>query len=204
MIGEKGGGMVNIAGMENSRGHGYLIRPYCTTQKGTTLYLYTYCILQTEGIKGPCYGKTYCAGGDGFDYEGSTPCKCDSSYVDVCNETCKVEGLSANGGFCSIYGGVGYFYLKEKCKTSKGISVNYYAPCNGLDCEGNKGPCYGKKVCGSGTIAIDPCTCGGVTLGSSCVIKCPYEDTETSCAVHGRSFKQRCKDNNGTWYGECI
>ena len=52
------------------------------------------------------------------------------------------------------------------------------------------------------TIAVDPCTCGGVTYGSSCVIECPYEQTAADCKA-GQTFTQRCKDNNGTWFGEC-
>ncbi|MDO5387405.1 MAG: hypothetical protein Q4F75_09100 [Pseudomonadota bacterium] len=95
-----------------------------------------------------------------------------------------------------------FYYVKDKCKTSTGNVIKYYAACNGISCEGKKGPCYGKTECTGGTIAVDPCTCGGVTYGTSCVIKCPYEQTAADCKA-GQSFTQRCKDNAGTWYGEC-
>ncbi|MDO5385638.1 MAG: hypothetical protein Q4F75_00005, partial [Pseudomonadota bacterium] len=94
-------------------------------------------------------------------------------------------------------------YVKKKCTTLEGATVNYFGNCNGTkDCEGNDAPCKGKTRCDSGTVAVDPCTCGGVTYGSSCVIKCPYEQTAADCKA-GQTFTQRCKDNSGTWFGEC-
>ena len=186
------------------------VRPYCTAQTGETLNLYVQCPCELEGVRGPCYGKKQCTDNLGHQKDGSTePCVCGSfKWFDICDETCVAgDSISKNQGACFSYpvsSVLGMFFIKEKCKTSSGTVVNYFATCNGKDCNGNEGPCYGKKKCSSGTIAIDPCSCGGEKFGSSCVIECPYEDTETSCAVHGRSFKQRCKDNNGTWYGECI
>ena len=80
--------------------------------------------------------------------------------------------------------------------------MKYYGECIGTDCNGNKGPCYGKKQCDNISIAINPCTCGGQIFGDDCVAQCPYEQTAADCGS-GQSFIQRCKDNNGTWYGEC-
>ena len=183
------------------------VRPYCTKQDGTVLNLYAACGGMVEGVKGPCYGKKICPGSIGRQNDGSTtPCVCDNANLfDVCTSTCTSEPLSANGGYCNVYGGtpLGYYYIKDKCTTETGVIMKYWAECNGTDCEGNRGPCYRKQKCGNGTIAIDPCTCGGYTYGSSCVVKCPYEDTAASCSAKGQSFTQRCKDNNGTWYGEC-
>ena len=182
------------------------VRPYCTKQNGTVLNLYAPCGAMVEGVRAGCYGKKTCPGSRGHQYDGSTsPCKCDNaSFFDVCDSDCTIDTLSANGGLCTGYTGIpqGYYYVKDKCTTSEGVTVKYYGTCNGTDCEGNRGPCYGKQQCGSGTIAVDSCTCGNYTYGSSCVVKCPYEQTAADCKA-GQSFTQRCKDNAGTWYGEC-
>ena len=200
--GEKGGGFVDVDGMENRANYGTKVRPYCTTQKGVTLYLYTYCDGAIDGIKGPCYGKVYCPSGNGYNKPGSAECICNSNYLDVCNETCNYDEINSNGGSCTAYPGPSRYYVKDKCTMSNGTIVKYYGICDSIDCEGNKGPCYGKTRCTGNTIAVDPCTCGSWTYGSSCVIECPYEQTAADCKA-GQTFTQRCKDNNGTWFGEC-
>ena len=200
--GEKGGGFVDVDGMENRANYGTKVRPYCTTQKGVTLYLYTYCDGAIDGIKGPCYGKVYCPSGNGYNKPGSAECICNSNYLDVCNETCNYDEINSNGGSCTAYPGPSRYYVKDKCTMSNGTIVKYYGICDSIDCEGNKGPCYGKTRCTGNTIAVDPCTCGSWTYGSSCVIECPYEQTAADCKA-GQTFTQRCKDNSGTWFGEC-
>ncbi|MDO5386132.1 MAG: hypothetical protein Q4F75_02545, partial [Pseudomonadota bacterium] len=183
------------------------IRPYCTTQTGQTLNLYVACQCELEGVKGSCYGKKQCPNNLGHQKDGSTePCVCGGSrWFDVCDDSCNNDGLNANGGACGASAGSSireHYYVKNKCTTQSGQVIKYWGMCNGIDCLGNKGPCYGKIQCTNGTIAVDPCTCGSVTWGSSCVIKCPYEQTAADCKA-GQTFTQRCKDNAGTWYGEC-
>lgn len=190
----------------NGKNYTY-VRPYCTTQTGVQYNLYVMCQCETEGVRGKCYGKKECTGNRGRQNNGSTePCLCaGSQWFDICDDPCNYDGLTANGGYClatntSVVSG--HYYIKDKCTTSGGEVVRYVGRCKGIDCEGNKGPCYGKTACDNNTIAVDPCTCGGVTYGSSCVIKCPYEQTAADCKA-GQTFTQRCKDNSGTWFGEC-
>ncbi|MDO5386112.1 MAG: hypothetical protein Q4F75_02445, partial [Pseudomonadota bacterium] len=183
------------------------VRPYCTTQTGKVLNLYATCTGRVEGINGKCYGKKQCPDNDGYQSDGSTtPCSCDGfKWFDKCvSQSCNYGEVRENGGVCLITDQVqpGWYYIKAACQTSGGDRFDYKAPCTGMSCEGNKGPCYGKTQCSSGTIAVDPCTCGNYTYGSSCVVKCPYEQTAADCKA-GQSFTQRCKDNAGTWYGEC-
>jgi len=165
------------------------------------------CQCEVEGVRGDCYGKKECPGNLGHQKNGSTePCVCAGyKWFDLCDDTCNYNGLTANGGICGAKIGNSiskHYYVKDKCKTLSGAIVKYWGSCNGIDCLGNKGPCYGKEICPSGTIAVNPCTCGGVTYGDSCVVKCPYEDTEADCNS-GQTFVPRCKDNEGTWFGEC-
>ena len=166
------------------------------------------CIGGVDGLKAPCYSKKECPGNLGHQNDGSTePCTCDGAggkFFDVCDDPCNNDGLDANGGVCGAasYFPEGYYVVRKKCTTLTGEVINYLGQCFAIDCEGNRGPCYGKQKCSSGTIAVDPCECGGVTYGSSCVVECPYEDTAADCGS-GQTFTQRCKDNNGTWYGEC-
>ncbi len=202
MPGWVGGGYVH----ENYPNFVY-VRPYCKTQTGKQLNLYAHCNGIVEGVRGKCAGKSTCPGNKGHQNDGSTtPCSCDGNkYFDECDDPCNKLGLAANGGYCEaeVAGAFPeHYYVKDKCKTETGISIKYWAKCNGIDCEGNRGPCYGKTACDSSTIAVDPCTCGGLTYGSSCVIKCPYEQTAADCKA-GQTFTQRCKDNSGIWFGEC-
>ena len=190
----------------NGKNYTY-VRPYCTTQTGVQYNLYVMCQCETEGVRGKCAEKRICSENKGHQNDGSTtPCSCDGlEWFDKCDDPCNYDGLTANGGYClatntSVVSG--HYYIKDKCTTSGGEVVRYVGRCKGIDCEGNKGPCYGKTACDNNTIAVDPCTCGGVTYGSSCVIECPYEQTAADCKA-GQTFTQRCKDNNGTWFGEC-
>ena len=185
------------------------IRPYCTTQTGVQMNLYATCWGRYEGVSGKCAGKKNCPGNLGHQNNGSTePCICRGAmWFDSCDDSCSANDyFRSDGGYCggSYYTGVGgWYYIGERCTTLTGQKVYNLGRCDyHKDCEGNKGPCYGKKRCTGGTIAVDPCTCGGVTYGSSCVIKCPYEQTAADCSS-GQTFTQRCKDNVGTWYGEC-
>ncbi len=183
------------------------VRPYCTTLTGKTLNLYVYCQTMVEGVAGYCYGKQRCPGNLGHQNNGSTePCQCaGDKWFDTCDDSCNNEMLVANGGSCgaalaSVI--AEHYYVKDKCTTLTGQIMKYFGSCNGTDCNGNKGPCYGKVKCKGNTIAVDPCVCGLTTYGSSCVIECPYEQTSADCKA-GQTFTQRCKDNNGTWFGEC-
>ena len=184
------------------------VRPYCTTQTGVQYNLYVMCQCETEGVRGKCYGKKQCTGNIGHQNDGSTePCVCAGiKWFDVCDDPCNLDSLTANGGTCYAAQTINqpqWYYIKEKCTMLNGKKVYYHADCSsGKSCEGNTPPCYGKRKCTGNTIAVDPCECGGYTYGSSCVIKCPYEDTAADCGS-GQTFTQRCKDNNGTWYGEC-
>ena len=165
--------------------------------------MYVYCPSKVEGVKGPCYGKKNCESGRQKD--GSTElCRCFSheKYFDECDDPCNTESV----GYCTASSSLvkSMIYVKDKCTTSKGTVIKLYIPCNGKgNCEGTgESPCYGKVECTSGTIPVDPCTCGGLTYGSSCVIKCPYEQTAADCKA-GQTFTQRSKDNSGNWFGEC-
>ena len=182
------------------------VREYCTTLKGEILYLYAPCQGSVEGYYGKCFGKRLCSGDLGHQSDGSTlPCVCDGQkWFDVCDDACNFDSLTINGGSCraSVSNPPDYYYVKEKCIMSTGDVVSYYGSCTGVDCNGKKGPCYGKIMCSNGTTAVNPCECGRKIYGSSCVIKCPYEQTAADCKA-GQSFTQRCKDNAGTWYGEC-
>ena len=179
------------------------VGPYCINNKGEQLNEYIHC--SCSG--GKCGGKKQCAGNKGHQKDGSTkPCLCTGIYFfDVCDDPCNNDGLGANGGSCGASTGsaiLRHYYIKDKCTTLTGSVIKYWGLCNGTDCLGNKGPCYGKKECTNGSVAVDPCTCGGITYGSSCVVKCPYEQTAADCKA-SQTFVQRCKDNNGTWFGEC-
>ncbi len=184
---------------------------YCMTHTGTLLNTYLHCACSASGIKGKCVDTKHCVDDKGHQKDGSTePCMCNGvKRFEVCDDACDFTGLSANGGSCeAVYGALinSYtfrYYVKNKCTTQDGTKVYYAAQCNEINCEGKPGPCYGKKACRSSEIAIDPCECGRVTYGSSCVIECPYEETEYTCSLKGMSFTQRCKDNDGTWFGEC-
>ncbi|MDO5387293.1 MAG: hypothetical protein Q4F75_08525, partial [Pseudomonadota bacterium] len=199
----------NVAGgFVGTGGHSDMyIGPYCTTQTGKVLNLYAWCDSPVVGVLGKCAGKKFCPGNQGHQNNGSTePCRCANGlFFDACDDTCNYDGLSANGGYCSVQATSSvnaHYYVKDKCTASNGIVLKYFASCTGRDCLGNRGPCVGKVACDSSTIAVDPCTCGGVTWGSSCVVKCPYEQTAADCKA-GQTFTQRCKDNAGTWFGEC-
>ncbi|MDO5387464.1 MAG: hypothetical protein Q4F75_09400, partial [Pseudomonadota bacterium] len=202
------GGGTYIAAPNSYEDRNYTyIRPYCTTQTGQTLNLYVGCQSQVEGVQGKCYGKQVCPNNVGHQNNGSIePCQCAGNYwFDKCDDTCNLNDLTANGGTCGANAGnsiSGHYYVKDKCTTLSGQVVKYWGMCERRDCLGNKGPCYGKTRCSGGAIAVDPCTCGGYTYGSSCVVKCPYEQTAADCSS-GQTFTQRCKDNAGTWYGEC-
>ena len=183
------------------------VRPYCTDTKGVEYNLYVMCQCEIEGVRGTCYGKKQCAGNLGHQKDGSTePCTCAGyKWFDVCDDSCNYDELGANGGTCGASTGssIGkHYYVKDKCTTLDGQIIKYWGLCNSTDCLGNKGPCYGKKECTSGTIAVDPCTCGNATFGSSCVVKCPYEQQASDCKA-GQTFTFRCSDNDGNRWGEC-
>ena len=207
--------------LEGARDKGYVAqnwpeellvqKGYCTTLTGKVLNLYMFCNGMNgrpEGVNAPCYNKKECPGNKGHQNNGSAdPCICQNTkFFDKCDDSCTMDGLYANGGSCAAVPyeqTAGYYTVKEKCTTMNGIKIKYIASCDGIDCEGKSAPCRGKQHCTENTIAVDPCTCGGYTYGSSCVVKCPYEDTEYTCTIKGQSFTQRCKDNSGTWFGEC-
>ena len=98
----------------------------------------------------------------------------------------------------------GHYYLGDKCEKVDGTKVYYYAICNGVDCNGNKGEAYGLKMCASGLHPSGTTKqCGGETYAERCLTECNYEDDAKSCADKGKNFVAKCHDENDKEWGEC-
>ena len=74
------------------------------------------------------------------------------------------------------------------------------------DCNGNPGPAYGLKQCGSNETATGKVVpCGGYDWGTSCVkkVECNYDYDEDMCKKAGKTFVAKCHDDDNKWWGEC-
>ncbi|MGN0912297.1 MAG: hypothetical protein ACI4OE_03240, partial [Alphaproteobacteria bacterium] len=180
----------------------------CTKSDGSKVYWYASCTAATtcEGKPGPAYGLTTCTGDKGV----GTPVECGGyKYFSSCD--CSYgngDTYSANGGYCSDWTYNGRYATDlEKCTKSDGSKVYWYASCTAATtCEGKPGPAYGLTQCSYGETAIGTVVkCGGYEYGTSCVrkVECSYDYTEEICTKDGKDFVQKCKDNDGKWWGEC-
>ena len=198
-----------------TRGH-YYLGDKCEKVDGTKVYYYAICNgVDCNGNKGEAYGLKTCPNDEGA--EGATTKECGGyKYFSACRETCNTNSDSKGYSSMSEWGYCyattnkketetrGHYYLGDKCEKVDGTKVYYYAICNGVDCNGNKGEAYGLKMCASGLHPSGTTKqCGGETYAERCLTECNYEDDAKSCADKGKNFVAKCHDENDKEWGEC-
>ena len=198
-----------------TRGH-YYLGDKCKKVDLTQVYSYAICNgVDCNGNKGEAYGLKTCPNNEGA--EGATTKECGGyKYFSACRETCNTNSDSkwyssmSEWGYCYATTNKketetrGHYYLGDKCEKVDGTKVYYYAICNGVDCNGNKGEAYGLKMCASGLHPSGTTKqCGGETYAERCLTECNYEDDAKSCADKGKNFVAKCHDENDKEWGEC-
>ena len=153
----------------------------------------------------PAHGMKDCsdsAGGIGESVECGGKTYYDS--CDECNDSYKtINGVFHLGSSSSTSRpGSGYYYVGEKC--SSGSKTYYWwAKCSdeGTDASGGTPPAHGMKQCSSNEKGYPTqVECGGNRYGQSCLKECNYNYKKSDCPD---SFTEKCKDSEGTLWGEC-
>ena len=193
----------------------------CTKVDGTVVYDYIGCYTgsapKCKGVKSKVAGKVECLNGNiGI----GTPILCGGKeFYDTCDvDPCIESNVAENGGYCfaSIYdySDDGYYYVKDKCTKRNKTVVKLYANCTrDKDCEGNRGPAYGKKICPDNKGSGDMVECGGKKYFDSCEETCKtdYASYNGCIGTGGSSMYQtnmvKCTKLDGTklyYYAECA
>ncbi len=102
-------------------------------------------------------------------------------------------------------------YMKKCEQVCSNKDIWYFSKCWGLetdkDCSGNapvaagllENPCPTGYKPGGRTVE-----CGGNIYAERCIQECNYNDTAESCTALGLCFEEKCRNEQGQVFGQCV